>query len=94
MSDSQTYNNVTAAILACVETTSNKEHGTVYAPPSPATAGTATTHTVVGTVALSFSLDTTNNSLTYSILSKPGIVSDSEIWNGGEGTLKSCGWSG
>jgi hypothetical protein len=87
MPSSKSWSGVTESIFACVKTTSQKQHGTVYEPPN-ADSGTATTKTPVGTVKLSFVL--ANETLTYTIQSKPIIVSESQIWNGIDETIKGC----
>ena len=89
MSDCQTFNNVTPAIFDCVKQSSGKEHGTVYDPPS-GNKGTATTKTVVGTIVVSFDLNPAAGSITYCIVSKPWIVTDSEIFNGVASSISAC----
>ena len=89
MASSKTFNNVTAAIWECVKSTSSKQHGTVYAPPG-ASSGTATTKTIVGTVELSFNFDSTQNSVSYTILKKPGIVSEKQVWGGIQDSIDGC----
>jgi hypothetical protein len=89
MADCNTYQNVTAAVFACVKSTSSQQHGTVYNPPD-GTSGTATTNTPVGQVVLSFDLDTTNDAITYCLVSKPWMVPESDIWNGIASTISGC----
>jgi hypothetical protein len=89
MSKSKTFNGVTPSIWECVKATSLKEHGTVYAPPG-ANAGTAKTSTIVGEVLLEFNFNPTSNSVAYTIIKKPGLASESQIWNGIEATIKGC----
>jgi hypothetical protein len=89
MADCNTYNNVTAAVFACVKSTSASQHGTVYDPPD-GNQGTATTSTPVGNVVVSFNLDTTNNAITYCLVSKPWVVPESDIWNGIASTITAC----
>jgi hypothetical protein len=73
---------VTKEIFARVKSDSLKEHGTVYAPPD-GNQGTATTKvTMVGTIVLSFDFQPQSGQLTYTIVSKPGIVPESKIWSG------------
>lgn len=89
MSDSKTYSNVTEQIFDCVKTKSATEHGTVY-DPATGDSGTATTHTVVGKVVLKFDLDTASGDLTYTLVDKPILAPEHEIWNGIEGAINSC----
>jgi len=94
MSDTKTYPNITQSIFDCIKSTSVREHHTVY-EPSDGVTGTATTkikfHGIsIGTVVLDFALDTNSEDLTYTIKSKPSIVTDSEIWNGLDGTVAGC----
>ena len=84
---SKAYSGVTQSIFDCIKTTSLKAHGTTYDPPN-ADAGTAMTQTAVGAVTLGFAL--VNGTLTYTIEHKPGIVTDSEIWNGIDSTVNGC----
>ena len=87
MSDSKTYNGITQAIFDCVKQTSQAEHGTTYTSGDK---GTATTSTPVGSVVLSFNLDTSASTLSYTIDKKPFIVSASTIWDGISDTINKC----
>ena len=93
MADCQTFNNVSAAVFACVKQQSAQQHGTVYAPPD-GTSGTATTDTAVGTVIVSFDLDEASGSITYCIVQKPFLAPESAIWNGIASTISACQPSG
>jgi hypothetical protein len=93
MADCQTFDGVTPAVFACVKQQSAQQHGTVYAPPDAST-GTATTDTPVGTVVVSFDLDTATVAITYCIVKKPFLVTESEIWNGIQSTINACQQSG
>jgi hypothetical protein len=93
MADCQTFNSVTPAVFACVKSQSAQQHGTVYAPPD-ATTGTATTDTVVGTVIVSFDLDTAAGSITYCFVQKPFLAPESAIWNGIASTISACQQAG
>jgi hypothetical protein len=89
MADCQTFNGVTPAVFACVKQQSAQQHGTVYNPPD-GTTGTATTTTPVGTVVVSFDLDTSTGAITYCIVSKPWIAPESAIWDGINSTISAC----
>lgn len=89
MSDSKTYYGVTQAVFDCVRATSEKEHGTVYAPPNGNT-GTATSEGTAWTVVLGFEYDPSAGSLAYTIQKKTWIVPKSAIWEGLEDTLNGC----
>ena len=84
---SKAYTGITPAIWACIQATSQKEHGTTYDPPN-GDSGTATTKTSVGTVTMSYVL--ADETLTYTIEHKPGIVTDGEIWGGIDKTVNGC----
>jgi hypothetical protein len=92
MTDCRTFHGVTQAIFACVKQKSLAEHGTVY-DPATGNKGTATTKVpVVGTIVVSFDFDPNPNveSITYCIISKPWIVSASQIFDGIGDTIDSC----
>ena len=89
MAKKRSFGNVTPAIWECVKTTSYKEHGTVYAPPG-ATKGTATTSTFVGEVVLDFDYEESKDTVSYTIVKKPFVVSDDQIWNGIQETIDHC----
>lgn len=89
MAKSRTFGGVNTAVWQCLKSTSEKEHGTIYAPAG-ADQGTATTDTVVGTVELSYNYNAQKDSVSYSIVKKPFIVSDSQIWNGIQETIDHC----
>lgn len=90
MTDCRTFNGVTQAIFICVKQTSGREHGTVYDPEN-GNKGTATTKVpAIGTIVLSFDLVPSSESITYCIISKPWIVSASQIFDGIGETINSC----
>lgn len=89
MSDCKTYDGVTADVFACVKKASAAEHGTVY-DPADGTKGTATTKTPVGTVVLSFDLDTAKDAITYCIEKKPMLAPASAIWDGIASSIDKC----
>jgi hypothetical protein len=88
MSSSKTWNGVTESIFDCVKAESEREHGTKYDPPN-GDQGTATTSTPVGDVVLRFDLQP-SGALTYTILKKPFLVSESQIWDGIADGLNAC----
>lgn len=89
MSDSRTYYGVTQQVFDCVRTTSEKEHGTVYAPPD-SNQGTASSESTTWTVVLAFDFDPTTGALAYKIQKKTWIVPASAIWEGLQETLNGC----
>jgi hypothetical protein len=89
MTTQKTFNGVTPEIFECIKTSSEKEHGTAY-DPSSGNKGTATTETIVGKVVLGFDFDPSSSSITYSITSKPFIVSDSQIFDGIASSINTC----
>ncbi|MDW3190968.1 MAG: hypothetical protein R8G66_01350 [Cytophagales bacterium] len=89
MANSRSFGGVSAATWDCVKSTSKSQHGTVYAPDG-ASEGTATTDTVVGTIVLHFEYDGPKDTVTYTIKSKPFLVSPSQIWDGIQDTIDGC----
>ena len=82
------YHGITVKIFDCVKKTSNKEHGTVYAPPG-ANSGTATT-TNPGLVVLNFSFVPADQTLSYTLVEKPWWIPESAIWDGIASTINGC----
>jgi hypothetical protein len=90
MTDCRTFNGVTPAIFACVKEKSLQEHGTVY-DPLTGNKGTATTVVpAIGTIVVSFDFDPGDATITYCIVSKPWIVSASQIFDGIGDTINAC----
>ena len=89
MAKTRSFGGVTQAIWECVKTTSYQQHGTKYVPPD-GNQGTATTSTPIGDVALTFDYDPTKETITYTIVKKPFLVSDDQIWNGIQETIDGC----
>ena len=90
MSDTMTFDDVDEALFEKIKTASTKAHGTVYYP-DVGDKGTATTAIpVLGKVVLGFDLDAQSKSLTYTVLSKPGVVSLRDLRNGIDATIKAC----
>ncbi len=90
MAKSRTFGGVTTAVWQCLKTTSEKEHGTVYAPAG-ADQGTATTDSKIGTFVFSFDYNAQKDSVTYTVKQKPFFVTDGEIWNGIQEAIDHCG---
>ena len=86
----RTFSNVTQAILACMENNSRKKYGTAYVFDAghPGN-GVSETH-YYGLTRLSFIFDPTAGTVTYTILHKPGIASDGQVWNGIGKAIKAC----
>ena len=89
MGDSKSWSTVTESIFDCVKATSQKAHGTVYDPADGDTGTATTVVTAVGKIVLQFTL--ANGTLTYTILSKPWIVTEDEIWTGIDTSVTGCG---
>lgn len=89
MSKTKSFDGVTPNVWDCIKETSYKEHGTKYEPAN-ANQGTATTDSVVGKVILKFDIDPSKNILTYTIDKKPFLVSEGQIWNGIEKSIRNC----
>ncbi|MGB8509529.1 MAG: hypothetical protein WCD76_14175 [Pyrinomonadaceae bacterium] len=89
MAKTRSFGGITQAVWECVKTTSYNQHGTNYAPPD-ANQGTATTSTPIGDVVLTFDYDPTKETVTYTIVKKPFLVSDNQIWSGIQDTADGC----
>lgn len=87
--DTRTYQGVTQAIFDCVKTTSEAQHGTVYASAGGLT-GTATTASSLYTVRMGFVFDPAGGSLAYTLVSKSFIVPTSAVWSGIETAITGC----
>jgi len=90
MTDCRTFHGVTESIFVCVKQKSLAEHGTVYDPPTGNVGKATTVVPVVGTIVVSFDFDPKAESITYCIISKPWIVSASQIFDGIGETINSC----
>lgn len=89
MASTRTWDGVTPEIFACVKTASAHDHGTQY-EPSGADKGTATTQVrFIGTIVLAFER-TTSGAITYTIQKKPGLVTESQIWDGIDSAISHC----
>ena len=91
------FTGVTPAIWACVEATSEKEHGTVYVPPPPANQGVSTTEYKIlwetYKIILNFDYDGSNN-LSYTVVEIQGPATENEVWGGISTTISGCGGPG
>lgn len=94
MSATKTFDKVTQSQWTCVQNTSAREHGTVYIPSAPSNQGKAVTKiTFIGEVDTTYDYDPAQQTVTYTITKKPGIVSDDQIWNGISQSLQGCSTS-
>ena len=89
MATTRSFSGVTQAVWECVKTTSYQKHGTNYVP-ADGNQGTATTSTGVGEIVLNFDYNPTNETVTYTIVQKPMIITDGEIWMGIQETIDGC----
>lgn len=89
MAKTRSFGGVTQAVWECVKTTSYQQHGTNYVPPD-GNQGAATTNTPIGDVVLNFDYAPTKDTITYTIVKKPFLVSDDQIWNGIQETIDGC----
>jgi hypothetical protein len=86
----RTYPNITPAILTCMAARSRKKYGTVYTPDSTTpTIGISETH-YYGLTRLSFVFDAAGATMTYTILHKPTLASNSQVWDGVRDAIKAC----
>lgn len=89
MAKTRNFGGVKQAVWECVKKTSYEQHGTKYVP-ADGNQGTATTSTPVGEVVLNFDYDLAKETITYTIVKKPFLVSDDQIWNGIQETIDGC----
>jgi hypothetical protein len=87
---SRTFSNITPAILACTQTNSRKRYGTTYTPdPGTPNSGMTETH-YLGLTKLSFVIDPAAATVTYTIVHKPLIASNTQVWDGIRDAIKAC----
>ena len=87
---SRTFDAVTPAKMACMETNSRKRYGTVYTPdPNSPNNGMTETH-YLGLTKLSFVFDPVGATITYTIVHKPVFASNDQVWNGIRDAIKAC----
>lgn len=89
MTDCKLFSSIDEAMLTCIKETSQTKHGTVFDPPV-GNKGTATTDTTVGKVVVSFVLDTSSQVLQFCIISKPWIISASQVFDSLAGVISEC----
>lgn len=86
----RTYSGVTQAILTCVRDRSHKQHGTVYIPnANNPNNGTSETH-YYGLTQLAYAFDPTRAKVTYTILQKPALASNGQVWDGIGAAIQAC----
>jgi len=69
--------------------TSAEEQGATYDPPD-GLKGTSTTNTIVGKVVIDFDLDSDSGDITYTIIEKPILAPEHEVWKGIETAINRC----
>ena len=89
MSKTRVFSGVTSSVWREARKVSGREQGTTYVPPD-GDQGTSTTPTPVGPVVLGFEFNSTQSTATYTIRSKPFIVSEDQIWSAIEKTIQEC----
>lgn len=89
MAKTQNYRDVAPAVWACVRATTQKRHGTRYEPAGE-DCGRATTHLFLGDVILDYAFDPKSRTLAYSLVKKPFLVAESQIWSGIQSTIERC----
>jgi hypothetical protein len=87
--ESKRFAGVTKSVHDCVKRNGVSEHGTVY-NPKDGDKGTGETSTMVGTVKVGFELNPADESVTYVIIAKPFLVSDTQIFDGIAGAINAC----
>jgi hypothetical protein len=87
---SRTFFNITPTILACTQTNSRKRYGTTYTPePGNPKSGMTETH-YLGLTKLSFVIDPAAATVTYTIVHKPLVASNGQVWDGIRDAIKAC----
>jgi hypothetical protein len=87
--ESKRFSGVSKSVHDCVKRNGVSEHGTVY-NPKDGDKGTGETSTMVGTVKVGFELNPADESVTYVIIEKPFLVSDTQIFDGIAGAISAC----
>ena len=86
----RTFSDVTPAILSCMRERSRKQHGTTFVrDPNNPNSGTSETH-YYGLTRLSYAFDPALAAVTYTILQKPGLASNGQVWDGVRAAIKAC----
>ena len=70
-----------------IKAASKQEHGTVHADGSR---GLATTMTPLGPIIVDFTFDAETQEVSYTIVRKPFLVGENQIWDGIEKTIAEC----
>jgi hypothetical protein len=86
MAESKTFTGVTAQTWERLQALGQQRHGTEFTPADDNN-GTATTSTPFGKLILDYAHDPKEETITYTIVSKPMLVMSPMIWNGIETTL-------
>lgn len=89
MSESRTFEGVSAATLQRLLTHGRESHGTTV-EAIDLHHGTTTTATPLGILELSYALDPETETVTYTIVRKPFFIGDGLIWHGVEAAIRSC----
>lgn len=86
MPESKTFNGVTQQTWERLQALGRERHGTEF-QPSDDFNGTATTATPFGKIVLDYAHDVQQQTITYTIVTKPMFVMSPMIWSGIERTL-------
>ncbi len=86
MPESKTFSGVTTQLWQRLQALGQERHGTQFTS-SDDTRGTATTATPFGNLVMDYDHDPEQQTITYTIVSKPMLVMSPMIWNGIESTL-------
>ena len=86
MPESKTFTGVTTQTWEQLQALGRQRHGTQF-QPSDDNSGTATTSTPFGKLVLDYAHDPQQNTVTYTIVSKPMLVMSPMIWSGIEATI-------
>jgi hypothetical protein len=89
MPESKTFENVSATTWQRMKTLGEQKHGTRFEQVDDSS-GQATTNTPFGRLVLAYAHNPEQNSITYTIISKPLMVMAPLVWSGIESTLEGC----
>lgn len=86
MPESKTFTGVSTRTWQRLQALGQERHGTQF-KPTDETRGTATTATPFGSLILDYDHDPDQETITYTIVTKPMLVMSPMIWSGIESTL-------
>ena len=70
-----------------IKAASKQEHGTIHADGSH---GSAITKTLLGPIVVDFMFDAGQKTISYTIVKRPLLLAEGQIWDGIEKTIAKC----